>query len=171
MRPVSPFARWALLAGLSPLCLSTAAAQSLIELNTELGQMVVTACPTLQSAHAQAALSRAWGLAAYDRATASEHLYDKCLRVKATVVPAAREAAIPGFETWTMAYDRDSESLTSAERGGVTYRIGVAIRKQPVSYYVGQLTLRDGHTFQGWIELPDEPYLAKYLQDNNKKPG
>ena len=87
------------------------------------------------------------------------------------MVPAAREATIPAFETWTMAYDRDSENLTSAERGGVTYRISVAIRKQPVAYYVGQLTLRDGHTFQGWIELPDEPYLAKYLQDNDKKPG
>ncbi len=169
MRPVFPIARWALLAGLSPLCLSTAVAQGLIQLNTELGQMVFTVCPTLQSAQAQAMMSREWGLAAYDRTTAAAHLHDKCLRVKATVVPAAREAAIQPFETWTMAYDRDSENLTSAERGGVAYKVGVAIRKQPVAYYVGWLTLRDGHTFQGWIEIPDEPYLAKYLQD--KKPG
>ena len=172
MRPVFPLARWALLAGLSPLCLTTASAQGLIQLNTELGQMVFTVCPTLQSARAQAALSREWGLAAYDRTTASAHLHDKCLRVKATVVPAALEVTIPAFETWTMAYDRDSGNLTSAERGGVTYKISVAIRKQPVAYYVGQLTLHDGHTFQGWIEIPDEPYLAKYLQEKqDKKPG
>jgi hypothetical protein len=170
MRFVPRFARWALLAGLSPLCLSAASAQGLIRLNQELGEMVFTVCPTLQSAQAQAALSRAWGLAAYDRTTASAHLHEKCVRAKATVVPAAREATIPAFETWTMAYDRHSQSLTSAESGGITYRIGVAIRRQPVAYYVGQLTLRGGHTFQGWIEIPDEPYLAKYLQDNNK-PG
>lgn len=127
--------------------------------------MVFTVCPTLQSAQAQADMSRAWGLAVYDRNSASAHLHDKCMRVKATVVPAAREATIPAFETWTMAYDRDSLTLTSASRGGVTYRIGVAIRKQRVAYYVGQLTLSDGHTFRAWIEIPDEPYLVKYLRE------
>ncbi len=161
--------RWVLLAGLSVLCPTAAAAQSLVQLNAELGQMVFTVCPTLQSAQSQAALSRAWGMSAYDRATASEHLFDKCLRVKATVVPSAREASIPAFETWTMAYDRDSQTMTSVERAGITHRFGVAIRKQAVAYYVGALTLADGNTFQGWIEIPDEPYLAKYLQD--KRPG
>lgn len=169
MRFVSPLTRWALLAGLSALCPSAAFSQGLVVLNAELGQMVVTVCPTLESAQAQAALSRAWGATSYNRSTATEHLHDKCLRVKATVVPSAREDTIPSLETWTMAYDRDSDTLTSAERQGVTYRIGVAIRKQSVGYYVGQLTLNDGHTFQGWIEIPDEPYLAKYLQD--RKPG
>lgn len=168
MRRSQPI-RWALLAGVLFSCASTASAQSLVPLNAELGQMVVTVCPTLQTAEAQAAMSRAWGTAAYDRATASEHLHDKCLRVKATVVPSAREAAIPSFETWTMAYDRDSQTRTNAARNGVSYSIGVAIRKQTVAYYVGQLTLNDGHSFEGWIEIPDEPYLAKYLQD--QKPG
>ena len=169
MRSAFPFARWALLAGLSPLCVSTASAEGLVKLNAELGQMVFTVCPTLQSAKAQAAMSRDWGQTTYDRATAAAHLHDKCLRLKATVVPAAREPRIPAFETWTMAYDRDSQSLTSAARGGVTYRVGVSIRKQPVAWYVGELTLDDGHTFRGWIEIPAEPYLAKYLED--RTPG
>jgi hypothetical protein len=169
MRSAFPLARRALLAVLSVLAPSAASADSLVRLNTELGQMVFTVCPSLQAAQAQAAMSREWGTMVYDRATASQHLHDKCLRLKATVVPAARESAIPAFETWTMAYDRDSQSMTSAERGGITYRIGIAIRKQPVAYYVGQLTRADGDTFQGWIEIPDEPYLAKYLREH--RPG
>jgi hypothetical protein len=168
MRPVS-LARRALFAVAAILCPVAAAAEGLVPLNVELGQMVFTVCPTLQSARAQAAMSRAWGTMAYDRDTAPEHLYDKCLRVKATVVPAAREASIPSFETWTMAYDRNSRRLTSAARDGVVYSVGVAIRKQPVAYYVGRLTLTDGATFEGWIEIPDEPYLAKYLQDSKKR--
>jgi hypothetical protein len=164
MRPFFPGARWALLAGLSLLYPSVASADGLVRLNADLGQMVFTVCPTLKAAQAQAAMSRDWGMTAYDRATAPEHLHDKCLRLKATVVPTAREATIATFETWTMAYDRDSQSLTSAAHDGVTHRIGIAIRKQPVAWYVGRLTLTDGHTFQGWIEIPDEPYLAKYLQ-------
>ncbi|HKU95082.1 MAG TPA: hypothetical protein VJR58_07400 [Vineibacter sp.] len=169
MHSMSLSIRWMLLAGLFALFPMAASAQSLVVLNAELGQMVVTVCPTLESAQAQAALSRSWGTTAYDRSTAADHLHDKCLRVKATVVPSAREDTIAAFETWTMAYDRDSQTLTSAEREGVTYRIGVAIRKQTVAYYVGQLTLNDGSTFQGWIEIPNEPYLAKYLQE--QKPG
>jgi hypothetical protein len=47
--------------------------------------------------------------------------------------------------------------------------VGVSIRKQPVAWYIGELTLEDGHTFRGWIEIPEEPYLAKYLEDG--KPG
>lgn len=165
MRPVFLLARCALLAGLLPPGISAASAQGLVRLNAELGQMMFTVCPTLESAQAQAALSRAWGQAPYDRTGAASHLHDQCLRVKATVVPTGREDTIGGFETWTMAYDRDSPSITSAGSGGIAYRIGVAIRKQPVAWYAGQLTLGDGHTFRGWIEIPDEPYLAKYLQD------
>jgi hypothetical protein len=168
MRTVPLPARVVLLAALSALSIPTASAQSLVKLNAQLGEMVFTVCPTLESARAQAEMSRAWGQSTYDRATAATHLYEKCLRVKATVVPSAVEHAIPAFETWTMAYDRDSRDVTSAARDGVVYRIGVAIRKQPVTYYVGQLTLAGGDTFQGWIEIPNEPYLAKYLAEKRQ---
>jgi hypothetical protein len=146
----------------------TASAQPLVKLNAALGEMVFTVCPTLESARAQAEMSRAWGRSAYDRATAATHLHDKCLRVKATVVPSAIERSIPAFETWTMAYDRNSQNITSVAHGGAVYRFGVTIRKQPAAFYVGQLRLAGGDTFQGWIEIPNEPYLSKYLEEKHR---
>lgn len=168
MRTASSPAPVALIAALCVLSGPAASAPPLVKLNAELGEMVFTVCPTLESARAQAEMSRAWGQSVYDRATAATHLHDKCLRVKATVVPSTVEQTIPAFETWTMAYDRDSPNVTSVARGGVVHQVGVAIRKQPVAFYVGQLTLAGGDTFQGWIEIPNEPYLTKYLEEKSR---
>lgn len=145
----------------------------------ELPTMVLKVCPKLEDAKNQADMSFQFAKVQGPVVIEPRFLWQGCFTLPVILRLRSQEEAIRPFETWVVSYDANSSTTFDAKHAGVTYKVPYTIRKQRVRYFVAEFMVpldaddarigQDdrGKWFPGWVEMPDDPYLSKYLQLEN----
>jgi hypothetical protein len=143
---------------------------------TELPAMILKVCLTLERARSQADLSFEFAQVPQPARIEPRFIEDGCTSLPVVARLRSVETSITPFETWAVTYDPGSPRLVDARHAGVTYKVPVALRKQTVRYFAADLMVPvdaederigpedRGKWFGGWVEVPDSPYLSKYLE-------
>jgi hypothetical protein len=147
---------------------------------TELPTMVMKVCPKLEDAKSQADLSAQFAKAQAPVAIEPRYLWQGCSAIPIIARLRTEEPSIKPFETWAVTYDPKSTTFIDAKHAGATHKVPYSIRRQRVKYFSGEFIIPPdvddtrihaddrGKWYAGWIEVPDEPYLSKFLQ--SRKP-
>lgn len=143
-------------------------AQTLVSLNSEIPMMGFRVCPTLSDAKQDANLAWSLGKKEYQEGSLNSLRHKECDLVFATVTPIKEETSIRPFSTWTLSYDESSPDSLKAPSIGPNASVKVAPALQRVRFFYSRFQTSNGKTFYGWVEIPEEPYLVKYLAEKKR---
>lgn len=151
---------WALLAN------GAAKAEPVFQLGETLPHMAMKFCWTLAAAEAQASLSRdISSLAVYN--DEMDKAVEGCEISVATITPLRREGQILPFVGWVPVYSDAGRHLAATVLKDGTF-VPFTVEKRTLSYYLSTIYTAKGPFFI-WAELPDEPYVLKYLREREKE--
>jgi hypothetical protein len=144
--------------------------------NVELPTMVLKVCPKLEDARAQADLSSQFAKAVGPMVIEPRYVWKGCNSLPVIARLRSREESIEPLVTWAVTYDPNSSTTVDARHAGIPHKVPYALRKQRVTFFVADFMVPAdadddrigpedrGKWFTGWVEVPDEPYLSKYLE-------
>lgn len=139
-----------------------AAAEPMFKLGQELPEMAVRVCPSKKDAEAEAAKSRDLAARPAQKGVFSTSRHIACETVSAIVIPESNEPAISPYVAWSITFDPESpHKIKNYHSGG---DIPTSFRHQQVSFYKAKFRDSSGKWYVGWVEIPDEPYMLKYLE-------
>lgn len=142
------------------------AAEPMFKLGQELPPMLVRVCPTLADAKSDSDLARQLALEPYRKGAFSTLRHPNCKFMDLAVIPMREEFSIQASNVWALAHDPSSSDYVS-DRDGKS-RIPVSARRSATRYYLAKYTANGADWYQGWVELPDEPYVLKYLEHRQR---
>ena len=147
----------------------SAIAQTQISLNKDLPQMMVRVCPTLEDAQQEASLAKKIGKEPYREGALSKLRNQECRLVYASVTPLREETSIQPFSTWAIKFDEQGSETVRAPAFGANTKIKISLQKSQVHYYFANFDTSSGQSASGWVEIPEEPYIFAFLEDQKKK--
>jgi hypothetical protein len=134
----------------------------MFKMGQEIPEMTVRICPTLADAKSEATIAEHLAQQPYRRGAIGPLRHPKCHSLSVAVVPLAQEPSISAYVAWALVFNprgphRMKEYVLSGE-------VPVSVAKTPIRFYVARFRDETKQWYQGWVELPDEPYILKYLE-------
>jgi hypothetical protein len=160
--------RGLLLAALACLGAVPAAAEPVFKPGQQIPMMGARICPTLESARHDANLAWRWGKEAYTEGVLDTKRNGECELVYVRVTTLKQEPSITPHVAWALKFDERGSETVEAPDITPSLRIKVAPARQRVAWYYSRFVTTTGHAFYGWVELPDEPYILKYLEHRKR---
>jgi hypothetical protein len=87
-----------------------------------------------------------------------------CFQTVFTVTPERLENSIPEFEGPVTTYDPAARQTINHTYQGRSVSIPVSVRNQRSRMYYSKIRLEDGTEGMGWVQIPNQPYHARFLE-------
>jgi hypothetical protein len=129
-----------------------------------LPRMLVRICPTLEDAKLDASTGLAGGKQDFREEFIAGERNEDCDFSPIEVTPLRRETAIASYRGWSITYDPQGNVTIPARFHLPETPIRIAERLQVISYWYARLKLMNGKEVEGWVELPERPYILEYLK-------
>ena len=133
----------------------------------EMPLMALRVCGSAEAAERQSLLSRGLGSRPLDRAKLTTERDESCRMILVHAKPISVEP-IPAYLTWMVTYDKSSPVTHKANIDGQSHDVNYSMRLQESKFYYASLRDHNNKTFEAWVEIPQQPYLAAYLEEKKR---